>query len=136
MSEFGFCLGSSPGKRNTIMAKSSNASPSAFGWHFQSNAAIVLMIKNIVDATSVKVEGATEDIEITLTDGSMIYSQAKSVFDIHDYTHVNKKLQDALKTLNNASKISKTRKLIYITNSPNPFNNKNTMLFLVEGLRI
>jgi hypothetical protein len=116
-----------------MMTKSFNASSSAFGWHFQGNAAIMLMIKNIVDAISVKVEGATEDIEITLTDGSIIYSQAKSVFDIHDYSHVNKKLQDALKTLNNAATISKVRKLIYITNSPNPFNNKNTMSLFSGG---
>ena len=52
--------------------KSTNASASAFGWDFQSNAAIMLMLKNIKVATSVKVEGKTEDIEITLDNGNVI----------------------------------------------------------------
>jgi hypothetical protein len=47
--------------RKYTMAKSSNAS--GFSWHFQSNVAILLMIKNIVEATSVRVEGSTEDLE-------------------------------------------------------------------------
>lgn len=42
--------------------KSSNASASAFGWDFQSNAAIMLMLKNIEKASKVKVEGQTEDV--------------------------------------------------------------------------
>lgn len=37
--------------------KSSNASASSFGWDFQSNAAIMLMLKNMTSATGVKVEG-------------------------------------------------------------------------------
>ena len=44
-----------------------NASASAFGWDFQVNAAIVLMLENIADAEFVRVEGETEDIEITLS---------------------------------------------------------------------
>jgi hypothetical protein len=40
--------------------KPSNASASAFGWDFQSNAAIILMLKNIERASKVKVEGLTE----------------------------------------------------------------------------
>ena len=59
--------------------KSTNASSSAFGWDFQSNAAIMLMLKNIDKATKVKVEGQTEDIEITFTNGKMLMSQVKSV---------------------------------------------------------
>lgn len=40
-----------------------NASASAFGWEFQTNAAIVLFIRNIEEARSLRVEGAHEDIE-------------------------------------------------------------------------
>jgi len=37
--------------------KFTNASSSAFGWDFQSNAAIMLMLKNMERASKVKVEG-------------------------------------------------------------------------------
>ena len=78
----------------------SNASSTAFGWEFQSNAAIVLMLKNIKNALSVKVEGSTEDIEIALDNGNMIFSQAKSVFRPDDYSNVKAKMQAGLGTLN------------------------------------
>lgn len=107
--------------------KSSNASAGAFGWDFQSNAAIMLMLKNLTSATSVKVEGDTEDIEISLDNGKMVYSQAKSVFKPDDYSNVITKLQAGLRTLDNAAKDANAEKLIYITNSPNPFNNIQTM---------
>ena len=42
-----------------------NASASAFGWDFQANAAILLMLENIQEAEMVRVEGKDEDIEIT-----------------------------------------------------------------------
>jgi hypothetical protein len=83
--------------------KSTNASASAFGWDFQSNAAIMLMLKNIKVATAVKVEGKTEDIEITLDNGNTIYSQTKAVFDpYNDFGNVIAKLKAGLKTLNSA----------------------------------
>lgn len=107
--------------------KSSNASASAFGWDFQSNAAIMLMLKNMTSATSVKVEGDTEDIELCLGNSKMIYSQAKSVFKPDDYSNVITKLQAGLRTLDNAAKRANVSRLIYITNSPNPFNNNQTM---------
>lgn len=110
-----------------------NASASAFGWEFQSNAAIVLMLENIREAVSVKVEGATDDIEITLENGNMIYSQAKSVFDPNDYSHVKAKMQEGLRTLNEDAKLSNVQELIYITNSPNPFNNIRTMYYFSSG---
>lgn len=56
-----------------------NASASAFGWDFQANAAILLMLENIQDAEKVRVEGKDEDIEITLADKTKIYSQVKAV---------------------------------------------------------
>ena len=52
--------------------KSTNSTPSWFGDDFQSNAAIMLMLKNIERATKVKVEGQTEDIEITFSDGKKV----------------------------------------------------------------
>ena len=50
-----------------------NASPSAFGWDFQANAAILLMIENIKKVDKIRVEGKTEDIEITLKNKTKIY---------------------------------------------------------------
>ncbi len=104
-----------------------NASGSAFGWDFQSNAAIVLMLKNIREATAIKVEGQMEDIEVYLENGNIIYSQAKSVFKTEDFSNVKTKLKDGLKTLNDDAKTGNNRELIYITNSPNPFNDVETM---------
>ena len=107
--------------------KSSNASASAFGWDFQSNAAIMLMLKNIEKASKVKVEGQSEDIEITFTGGKMLMSQVKAVVKPDDYSHVKEKLEAGLRTLNNASKLSDVEQLVFVTNSPNPFNDTKTM---------
>ena len=49
-----------------------------FGFDFQANAAIVLMLENIKDMSSIRLEGS-EDIEINLNNGSSILAQAKSV---------------------------------------------------------
>jgi len=107
--------------------ESSNASPSAFGWDFQSNAAIVLMLTNINVASSVKVEGI-EDIEVVLNTGDRIFSQSKSVSNPYDdFSNVLTNLKDGLRTLNNSSKLSGVKNLIYITNTPNPFSNQKTM---------
>lgn len=109
-----------------------NASPSAFGWDFQVNSAILLMLENIKDAKRVRVEGADEDIEITLQDQSKIYAQAKAVSKPDDYTHVIDKLTDALETLNLAAKNGDGSLFTYVTNSPNPFNNQKTMSFFTR----
>lgn len=106
-----------------------NASPSSFGWDFQANSAILLMLENIQDAKRIRVEGADEDIELTLQDKSKIYAQAKSVSKPDDYSHVIDKLSDALETLSLAAKNGDASHLTYITNSPNPFNNQKTMSF-------
>ena len=73
-----------------------NASASAFGWDFQANSAILLMLENIKDAKRIRVEGADEDIEVTLQDKSKIYAQAKAVVKPDDYTHVVDKLTAVL----------------------------------------
>lgn len=103
----------------------SNASPTAFGWDYQVNVAIVLMLHNIKQAVCLRVEGKKEDIEITLSDGTKIYSQVKSVTKYDDYHNVVAYLKNALRTLNKASKDDNICNLIYATNSPNPFNNGN-----------
>lgn len=116
--------------------KSSNASASAFGWDFQSNAAIMLMLKNIEKASKVKVEGQSEDVEITFADGKTLMSQAKAVMTPDDYSHVKEKLDAGLRTLNNAAKISGVEQLVFITNSPNPFNDTTTMFKFSSPLNI
>jgi hypothetical protein len=97
-----------------------------FGFDFQSNAAIMLMLKNIKIATKVKVEGEKEDIEITLNNGNIIMAQAKAVEKMDDYRNVISNLTKGLNTLNEAQ-APNVEQLIFITNSPNPFNDKTTM---------
>lgn len=106
-----------------------NASESAFGWDFQANSAILLMLENIKEAKHVRVEGADEDIEVTLQDQSKIYAQVKAVVKPDDYSHVMDKLTAALETLNLAAKNGDGSLFTYVTNSPNPFNNQKIMSF-------
>lgn len=107
--------------------RSSNATASAFGWEFQSNAAIMFMLKNIERASKVKVEGQTEDIEITFADGKLLMSQAKAILNPDDTSHVKDKMVAGLRTLNEAAKLSDVEQLVFVTNSPNPFNDVTTM---------
>ena len=118
------------------MPRSSNATASAFGWEFQSNAAIMLMLKNIVDASKVKVEGETEDVEITFSNGRVLMAQAKAVENPDDFGNVKRKLEEGLRTLNAASKITDVEQLVFVTNSPNPFNNTRTMYKFSSPLNI
>lgn len=104
-----------------------NASDSIFGWDFQINAAIVLMLEDIENVQKVRVEGRTEDIEITLTDGEFVFSQAKAISDPSSTKNVRKKLADGLGTLNQAAKQSGVCKLIYITNAYDPLADKKSM---------
>lgn len=96
--------------------KNRNASSVAFGWDFQTNSALLLMLENIADAEKIRVEGDTEDIEITLQDKSKIYAQAKSVSKPDDTSNVQKNLTKALETLNDASKKKDGSVFTYITN--------------------
>lgn len=104
-----------------------NASDSIFGWDFQINAAIILMLEDIENVQKVRVEGQTEDIEITMTDGEFIFSQAKALSDPSSTKNVRKKLSDGLGTLNQAAKQSGVCKLIYITNAYDPLADKKSM---------
>lgn len=95
-----------------------------FGFDFQENAAIVLMVENMAEMDSVKIEGE-EDIEIKLNDGSRILAQAKSVVKAStDFTNVRAKAKAAMQSLSDASVKVKVNKLIYYTNSPDPFNDE------------
>ena len=50
-----------------------------FGFDFQRNAAIILILENIKDLQSVRLESTNEDIELTLANGQKILAQAKAV---------------------------------------------------------
>lgn len=110
-----------------INMASTNASDSIFGWDFQINAAIVLMLEDIENVQKVRVEGQTEDIEITLTNGEFVFSQAKALSDPSSTKNVRKKLSDGLGTLNQAARLSGVCKLVYITNAYDPLADKKSM---------
>lgn len=64
------------------MAKSRRANAVVFGFDFQVNAAIVLMIENIEDLKSLRLEGNYEDIEIELENNQCMQSADKSKYTI------------------------------------------------------
>ncbi len=99
------------------------ASSTLFGFEFQTNAAIVLMLDNIKDMINIRLEGY-EDVEIGLNDGSSILAQAKSVVNgSTDFSNVLSNLKKAMKSLSDAySKCPSTKQLIYISNSANPLS--------------
>lgn len=109
-----------------------NASSSAFGWDFQANSAMLLMLENIREAKRVRVEGSDEDIEITLDDHTKIYAQAKAVEKPDDTSHVIDKLTKALETLSDAAKNGDGSQFTYMTNSSNPFNNQRTVSYFTD----
>ena len=98
-----------------------------FGFDFQRNAAIVLMLENIKELRSVRLEGNEEDIELTLENGRKILAQAKAVEkSSSDFSHVRENLKKALISLSEGSQKADTQQLIFITNSPNPFNDTDS----------
>ena len=101
-----------------------------FGFDFQTNAAIVLMLDNIKELHSLRIEGENEDIEIELDNGEFILAQAKSVVKSStDFKNVRKNLKKAIETLSEAAAKGNVnvKQLIFITNSPNPLNDKKSM---------
>lgn len=95
-----------------------------FGFDFQRNAAIILMLENIKDLNSVRLEGNAEDIELTLDNGLKILAQAKAVEkSSHDFSNVRQNLKKALISLSEGSQKTTPQQLIFITNSPNPFKD-------------
>lgn len=92
-----------------------------FGFDFQVNAAIVLMLENIKDLASLRLEGNYEDIDLELVDGKHILAQAKAVKNSStDFQNVRKNLKNALTTLSEGGRLVDAETLILITNSPNP----------------
>ncbi|MBR2954249.1 MAG: hypothetical protein IKC45_07695 [Clostridia bacterium] len=95
-----------------------------FGFDFQVNAAIVLMLENIKELDSLRLEGNHEDIELKLTDETYILAQAKAVEDSSsDFRNVRSNMKKALTSLSEGAEKVNVKKLIFITNSPNPFND-------------
>ena len=98
-----------------------------FGFDFQVNAAIVLMLENISNLHALRLEGNHEDIELKLSDNRYILAQAKAIEKSStDFTHVRENLKKALVSLSDGSQTIEVDKLILITNSPNPLNDKDS----------
>lgn len=102
-----------------------SATSALFGFDFQTNAAIVLMLENIKDLSTIRLEGR-EDIEIELNNESYILAQAKAVVNSStDFTNVLRNLKKSIESLSDAGKDCPcVKQFIYITNSPNPFKEK------------
>lgn len=96
-----------------------------FGFDFQVNAAIVLMLENIEELNSLRIEGICEDIEIELNNGTYILAQAKAIErSSHDFNNVRRNLQKSLCSLSDGAQKCEVSQLIFITNSPNPLNEE------------
>lgn len=107
--------------------KNRRANAVLFGFDFQRNAAIVLMLENIKNLRSVRLEGNEEDIELTLENGQKILAQAKAIEkSSSDFTHVRENLKKALVSLSEGAQKTDAQQLIFITNSPNPFNDEDS----------
>ena len=107
------------------MAKSRRANAVVFGFDFQVNAAIVLMIENIEDLKSLRLEGNYEDIEIELENNQYILAQAKAVErSSSDFRNVRKNLEKSPISLSEGNQKVDAQRLILITNSPNPLNEE------------
>lgn len=111
------------------MTNNSNASPEVFGFDFQVNATIFLLIDNIKEVKTVRMEGASEDIELTMNNGSQIMAQAKGIVKgSSDFSNVRRNLKKAIGTLSSADN-KLVEKLILITNSKNPLNEDTSKSF-------
>lgn len=114
------------------MAKDRRANAVMFGFDFQVNAAIVLMLENIDDLKALKLEGNYEDIELELNNNEYILAQAKAVENSSiDFKNVRANLNKALCSLSEGAQKSYAKQLILITNSPNPLKedlSKNLFL--------
>ena len=107
--------------------KNRRANAVLFGFDFQRNAAIVLMLENIKELRSVRLEGNEEDIELTLENGQKILAQAKAVEkSSSDFSHVRENLKKALRSLSEGAQKADAQQLIFITNSPDPFNDADS----------
>ena len=114
------------------MGTNRRANAVTFGFDFQTSAAIILMLENIKELNSLRVEGELEDIQIELDNKEYILSQAKSVvLGSSDFKNVKANLKKSLISLTEGALKAKEKgfnikKLILITNSFNPLNDKNS----------
>lgn len=119
------------------MPKSRRANAVVFGFDFQVNAAIVLMLEHIEDLKSLRLEGNYEDIELELENNKYILAQAKAVEKASsDFNNVKANLKKSLQSLSEGYKKVDAQNLILITNSPNPLKDDNTRsLFIGDAHR-
>lgn len=114
------------------MEKNRRATATVFGFDFQVNAAIVLMLENVKDFQTLRLEGNYEDIELKMDNGKYILAQAKSIEKSStDFRNVRKNLKKSLESLSDGAQKVNVEQLIMITNSPNPLNqdeSKNIFL--------
>lgn len=112
-----------------------NASPSAFGWQFQVNAAIFFLLDYIDDIKYVRVEGPNEDIELHLLNDKKVFIQAKSYSSMGIDVNAQSKLSEGLETLLKASNIEDYEKLYFVTNYPNPLGGRQSQyhIFMSNG---
>jgi hypothetical protein len=106
-----------------------NASPSAYGWCFQVGAGISLILDHVRDFTHIKMEGKSDDIELSLGEGKKLYAQAKSVMQIGDQRNAEKNFGNALNVLSEDEQNGDAFKLVYITNIANPLSSKTVSAF-------
>lgn len=106
--------------------KDYNASASVFGWHFQINAAIIFMLREIRNIDSIRIEGLDEDIELQLSNGAKIFIQAKSKATLGADNNALTKLSEGMKTLIHAASKNKYEKLYFVTNYPNPIGGRQS----------
>lgn len=67
------------------MVKNRRANAVLFGFDFQRNAAIILMLERIKELRSVRLEGNEEDIELTLENGKKILAQRIALVNSFDW---------------------------------------------------
>lgn len=74
-----------------MLSNDRRANATLFGFDFQVNAAIVLMLDNIKKLQSLRLESNNEDIDIELDNGSHILAQAKAIVNSStDFRNVRK----------------------------------------------
>ena len=116
-------------KEELEMTNNTNASPEVFGFDFQVNATIFLLLNNIKELKTIRMEGDSEDIELIMNNGRKIMAQAKGIVrGSHDFSNVRRNLKKAIGTLSSADD-KKVEQLILITNSRNPLNEDTSRSF-------
>lgn len=94
--------------------RSRRADAVLFGFDFQRNAAIVLMLENIKNFQSLRLEGNDQDIELTMQDGKRILAQAKAVVkSSSDFSHVRENLKNALTSLSDVVQDTNVEQLVF-----------------------